>query len=60
MAAARGALEAYEEEWRGLLEHSLNRALRHRRTQCAEWNKGSFERLIRRTWIAFPECFHAR
>ena len=58
--AACGNLEAYEEEWRGMLEHSLNRALRHRRTQCAEWNQGSFERLIRRTWIAFPECFHAR
>ena len=46
---------------RGLrLEHSLNRALRYRRLQCAEWNQGSFERLIRRTWIAFPECFHVR
>jgi digeranylgeranylglycerophospholipid reductase len=58
--AACGTLEAYEEEWRGMLEHSLDRALRHRRTQRAEWNQGSFERLIRRTWIAFPECFHAR
>jgi geranylgeranyl reductase family protein len=58
--AACGALEGYEEAWRGVLEHSLNRALRRRRTQCAEWNQGNFERLIRRTWIAFPECFHAR
>jgi geranylgeranyl reductase family protein len=58
--AACGTLEGYEEAWRGVLEHSLNRALRHRRTQCAEWNQGNFERLIRRTWIAFPECFHAR
>jgi flavin-dependent dehydrogenase len=58
--AALDSLETYEEEWRGLFEHSLHRALRHRRTQCAEWNWGSFERLIRRTWIAFPECFHAR
>ena len=55
--AACGVLEAYEEDWRSMWEHSLNRALRHRRTQCAEWNQGSFERLIRRTWIAFPECF---
>ena len=59
-AAALGSLETYEEEWRGALGHSLRRALRHRRTQCAEWNQGNFERLIRRTWIAFPECFHAR
>ena len=58
--AACNDLGAYEEEWRGLLEHSLNRALRHRRTQCAEWNQGSFERLIRRTWIAFPEYYHAQ
>ena len=63
--AALGTLESYEEEWRGLLDHSLERALRHRRTQCAEWgpaslSPGSFERLIRRTWIAFPECFDAR
>jgi geranylgeranyl reductase family protein len=58
--AALGSLESYEEEWRGTLEHSLRRALRHRQTQCAEWNQGNFERLIRRTWIAFPECFHAR
>jgi geranylgeranyl reductase family protein len=63
--AALGSLESYEEEWRGLFEHSLARALRHRRTQCAEWDRGGFERLgferlIRRTWIAFPECFDAR
>jgi geranylgeranyl reductase family protein len=56
--AALGTLETYEEEWRGALGHSLNRALRHRRTQCDGWNQGSFERLIRRTWIAFPESFH--
>jgi geranylgeranyl reductase family protein len=58
--AALGSLESYEEEWRGTLEHSLARALRHRRTQSAEWGQGNFERLIRRTWIAFPECFDAR
>ncbi len=58
--AACGRLQAYEEEWRGTLQHSLDRALRHRRTQCAEWSSGSFERLVRRTWIAFPECFDAR
>ena len=58
--AALGSLDSYEEDWRGTLEHSLRRALRHRRTQSAEWNRGSFERLIRRTWIAFPECFDAR
>jgi geranylgeranyl reductase family protein len=58
--AALGSLESYEEEWRGTLEHSLRRALRHRRTQCAGWGQENFERLIRRTWIAFPECFHAR
>jgi flavin-dependent dehydrogenase len=58
--AALGSLESYEMEWRGTFEHSLRRALGHRRTQCAEWNRGNFEGLIRRTWIAFPECFHAR
>jgi digeranylgeranylglycerophospholipid reductase len=58
--AACGKLQAYEEEWRGLRQHSLDRALSHRRTQCAEWNQGSFERLIRRTWIAFTECFDGR
>ena len=58
--AASGALAEYEDEWRGMREHSLDRALRHRRTQCAEWNRGSFERLIRRTWIAFPESFDAQ
>ena len=55
--AALGSLESYEEEWRGLFEPSLRRALRHRRTQCAEWDHGDFDRLIRRTWIAFPEYF---
>jgi len=50
-----------DESTSGLLE----RALRHRRRQCAEWGTGSvtpgsFERLIRRTWIAFLECFDAR
>jgi len=58
--AALGSLESYDEEWRGTLGHSLGRALRHRRTQCTEWGQGSFERLIRRTWMAFPECFDAR
>jgi digeranylgeranylglycerophospholipid reductase len=56
--AACGDLQAYEGEWRGARQHSLDRALGHRRMQRAEWNAGSFERLIRRTWIAFPECFH--
>jgi digeranylgeranylglycerophospholipid reductase len=56
--AACGDLQAYEGEWRGMRQHSLDRALRHRRMQRAEWNTGSFERLIRRTWIAFPECIH--
>jgi digeranylgeranylglycerophospholipid reductase len=47
----------YEEEWRAVLEKPLQRALRHRRTQRLDWNRGPFEGLIRRTWIAFPEYF---
>jgi geranylgeranyl reductase family protein len=63
-AAAR-ALEAdaphwvsrYEEQWRDAIGFSLERALGRRRTMEAEWNRVSFERLIRRTWIAFPEYY---
>jgi digeranylgeranylglycerophospholipid reductase len=55
--AALGDVGAYDEEWRAALGHSLDRALRHRRRQYAEWNQGSFERLIRNTWIAFPESY---
>ncbi len=58
--AACDRLDAYEEEWRDTMQRPLDRALRHRRLQDAEWNRGSFEGLIRRTWIAFPECFRAR
>ncbi len=54
-----GRIREYEEEWREDLSRSLGRALERRRTQCSEWNQGSFEQLIQRTWIAFPEYYRA-
>jgi len=49
----------YEEQWRDLMGRTLDRSLGHRRRQTREWNLGSFNGLIRDTWIAFPEYYHA-
>jgi flavin-dependent dehydrogenase len=52
-------LRDYEDAWRDVLGGPLGRALAHRRTQLSEWSHYPFERLIRRTWIAFPAYYHA-
>jgi geranylgeranyl reductase family protein len=52
-------IRRYEEQWRDLMGRTLARSLGHRRRQTRDWNLGPFDRLIRRTWIAFPEYYHA-
>lgn len=47
----------YEEMWRDLLGHGLERAARHRRRMEEDWGKKPFEEVIRAHWVAFREYF---
>lgn len=52
-------LGEYEETWRDLLMHALERALGHRSRMDENWLKRPFEALVRSHWVAFREYFLA-